>query len=116
STVKLSDLEVPAGSEEATSLNSPSTKWTLGSSVKDIGPWSGGLTFRNVSAYFFRSGTNVGVIPTFGTLDATLSLKLPQLQNTLMNVSVSNLYSCTATNVVYKTGTTPANSAIASED
>ena len=79
STVKLSDLEVPAGSEEATALNSPGTKWTLGASATNVGPWSGGLTFRNVNAYYFRSGTNVGVIPTFGTLDASVSFKMPQL-------------------------------------
>jgi iron complex outermembrane receptor protein len=116
STVKLSDLEVPAGSEEATALNAPGTKWTLGSSVKNVGPWSGGLTYRNVNAYFFRSGTNVGVIPTFGTLDASLSFKVPRLQNMLLNASVSNLYSCTATNLTFQTGTTPANSVIATED
>src|SRR5207237_829971 len=96
--------------------NSPGTKWTIGSSVRDIGPWSGGLTFRNVNAYFFRSGTNVGVIPTFGTLDASLSMKLPQFPGTLLNLSVSNLYSCTANNVVFKAGTTPANTTIATED
>ena len=116
STVKLSNLEVPAGSEEATALNSPGTKWTLGASAKNLGGWSSGLTFRNVNAYFFRSGTNVGVIPTFGTLDASVSYKVPQLQNMLVNLSVSNLYSCTANNVAFKTGTTPANSQIATED
>jgi iron complex outermembrane receptor protein len=116
STVKLSDLEVPVGSEEATALNSPGMKWTVGASARDYGPMSGGLTFRNVNAYFFRSGTNVGVIPTFGTLDASLSFRIPQLQGTLLNVSVANLYSCTANNVTFKTGTTPANSAIATED
>ena len=104
STVKLSDLVVPAGSEEATALNSPGTKWTLGASARDVGPWSGGLTFRNVNAYYFRSGTNIGVIPTFGTLDASLSFKIPQLPGTLVNVSVSNLYSCTANNVTYRHG------------
>ena len=68
---------MPAGSEEATALNSPGTKWTLGSSLKNVGPWTGGLTFRNVNAYFFRSGTNIGVIPTFGTLDASVSSRIP---------------------------------------
>ncbi len=116
STVKLSNLAVPAGYEEATALNSPGTKWTLGTTVKDVGIFTGGLTFRNVNAYYFRSGVNTGVIPTFGTLDANLSAKVPQLSNTLINLGISNLFSCTATNVTYKTGTTPANSAIASED
>ena len=115
STVKLSDLTVPAGSEEATALNAPSTKWTVGTTLKDVGPWTAGLTFRNVNAYYFRSGVNTGVIPTFGTLDATLSARIPQMPRTLINVSVSNLYSCGATGVTYKTGTTPANSVIATE-
>jgi outer membrane receptor protein involved in Fe transport len=115
STVKLSDLTVPAGSEEATALNAPSTKWTVGTTLKDVGPWTGGLTFRNVNAYYFRSGVNTGVIPTFGTLDATVSARIPQIPRTLINVSVANLYSCGATGVTYKTGTTPANSVIATE-
>ena len=76
----------------------------------------GSPPFRNVNAYFFRSGTNIGVIPTFGTLDASVSYKIKQLQNTMLNVSVSNLFSCTANNVKYKTGTTPANTTIDSED
>ena len=116
STIKLSGLEVPAGSEEATALNSPDVKWTLGSSINNIGPASGGLTFRNVHAYYFRSGTNIGVIPTFGALDATLSVKIPQVQGTMLNFSVANLYTCSAKDVAYKTGTTPANSVIASEN
>ena len=116
STIKLSGLEVPAGSEEATALNSPDIKWTVGSSINNIGPASGGLTFRNVHAYYFRSGTNIGVIPTFGALDATLSVKIPQVQGTMLNFSVANLYTCSAKDVAYKTGTTPANSVIASEN
>ena len=116
STTKLSDMSVPKGFEEATALNSPSTKWTLGATATDVGPVTAGLTFRNVNAYYFRSGVNTGVIPTFGTLDATVSAKIRQLPNTMINVGVSNLFSCTARNVAYKTGTTPANSVIASED
>jgi outer membrane receptor for ferrienterochelin and colicins len=116
STVKLSDLVVPTGFEEATALNAPGTKWTLGTTLKDIGPLTGGLTFRNVNAYYFRSGVNTGVIPTFGTLDATLSARIPQLPKTMINLSVANLYSCSATDVTYKTGTVPANSVISTEN
>ncbi|HTI64643.1 MAG TPA: TonB-dependent receptor [Gemmatimonadaceae bacterium] len=116
STTKLTDMSVPKGFEEATALNAPSTKWTLGATAKDVGPVTASLTFRNVNAYYFRSGVNTGVIPTFGTLDASLSARIPQLPNTLVNVGVSNLYSCTARNVAYKAGTTPANSVIVSED
>ena len=118
STVKIDEVTVPTGaSPEATSLNAPSTKWTVGATARDLGPVSLGLTFRNVNQYYFRSGTNTGVIPTFGTLDASLSIKVPQMQNSMINLTVSNLFSCTSENVVYST---PAGgqpfSAIASKD
>lgn len=116
STVKLSNLNVPAVYAEATALNAPGTKWTLGATMRDIGPATAGLTFRNVNGYFFRSGSNLGVIPTFGTLDASVNVKAPTMQNVLVNLSVSNLFSCTATSVTYVAGTAPANSQIATED
>lgn len=117
STVKIDELVAPAGaSPEATSLNSPTTKWTVGATAKDVGPWTGGLTYRNVNAYYFRSGSNTGVIPTFGTFDANVSLKLPRLQNTLLSLTVNNLFSCTAQDVRYSTPTgAQPNSFIASE-
>ena len=115
STIKLSDLQVPAGSEEATAPNSPDTKWTLGASATNLGPWTTGLTFRNVHAYYFRSGTNVGVIPTFGTLDASVSYRVPGVDGMQLSASVGNLYSCTANDVKYTAGTTPTNTQIASE-
>ena len=115
STVKLSNLNVPLAYAEATALNAPGTKWTLGATMRDIGPATAGLTFRNVTSYYFKSGSNAGVIPTFGTLDASLNVKAPSLQNALVSLGVSNLFSCTATGVTYVAGTVPANSQIASE-
>lgn len=103
STVKINEVTVPAGgSLEAVSLNSPTTKWTVGTTARDFGPVSGGLTWRNVNGYYFRSGTNRGVIPTFGTLDANVSVKIPTMQNALVNLSVGNLYTCSARNVTYE--------------
>ncbi|MGK2961667.1 MAG: TonB-dependent receptor plug domain-containing protein, partial [Gemmatimonadaceae bacterium] len=103
STVKINEVTVPAGgSLEAVSLNSPTTKWTVGTTARDFGPVSGGLTWRNVNGYYFRSGTNTGVIPTFGTLDANVSVKIPTMQNALVNLSVGNLYTCSARNVTYE--------------
>ena len=103
STVKISEVKVPAGgSLEAVSLNSPTTKWTLGATARDIGPVTGGVTWRSVNGYYFRSGTNTGVIPTFGTLDASISLKMPRIENALVNLAVSNLFSCSALNVTYE--------------
>lgn len=102
STVKIDEVTVPAGgSLEAVSLNSPTTKWTVGATAHDFGPVTGGLTWRNVNGYYFRSGTNTGVIPAFGTLDASLSVKIPTMQNVLVNLSVGNLFTCSARNVTY---------------
>ncbi len=120
STVKISEVTVPTGgSLEAVSLNSPTTKWTAGITGRDFGPVTGGLTWRNVNGYYFRSGTNTGVIPTFGTLDASVSVKMPRLQNALVNLSVGNLLSCSALNVKYEPVSTAfpqPNQRIASEE
>ena len=44
------------------------------------------------------------MIPTFGTLDANFSYRLPAaLQATQLNVGVSNLLSCSAENVTFRT-------------
>lgn len=120
STVKIGDIKVPAGaSPEATSLNSTGTKWTVGTTAKDLGRVSAGLTWRNVQGYYFRSGSNSGIIPTFGTLDANVSMRLPGAQDARLSLGVSNLFSCTSENVTYKTvAVTPAqpNNAINTED
>jgi outer membrane receptor for ferrienterochelin and colicins len=120
STVKIDEVEIPAGgSLEAVSLNSPTTKWTLGASARDFGPISGGLTWRNVNGYYFRSGTNTGVIPTFGTLDMNISAKVPRIDNALVNLSVGNLFTCSALNVTYEPVSTAfpqPNQRIATED
>ncbi|HEX2189546.1 MAG TPA: TonB-dependent receptor [Longimicrobiaceae bacterium] len=96
--LKLGDVEVPQGREEATSLNSPVTKWSLGTRLNDLGgfrggTWQGGATMRYVNGYYFRSGINMGVIPTFSTLDMNLGYKLPAL-NTTLQLGVSNLFTC----------------------
>ena len=117
STIEISDLEVTPAFSEATALNAPHTKWTLGATAKDlIEDLTAGLTFRNVNSYYFRSGVNTGVIPRFGTLDANLSYEVPGFGRTLVNLGVSNLFSCTAESVTYTAGTTPANSRIATQD
>ena len=113
--MKLSNLEVATALAEATALNAPGTKWTAGATLRDIGPATAGLTFRNYNAYYFRSGSNLGVIPTFGTLDASVNVKVPSVSNVLVNLGVSNLFSCTAESVTYVAATVPANSVIASE-
>ncbi|HEY0996206.1 MAG TPA: TonB-dependent receptor [Gemmatimonadaceae bacterium] len=100
STVNLKTRDVVG---EATALNSPSTKWTVGASVKEIGPATLGATWRQVDGYYFRSGVNSGVIPTFGTFDANVLIPVPQLQGTAFNLSVSNLFTCGSSKVTYRT-------------
>ena len=97
---KLDQLNQPAGAltaagTEATSFNSPVTKVTAGMDFTDIG--TKGLIFawtgRYVASYPFRSGVNVGTIPTFGTIDISASYKLP-MDGVRLNLSVQNLFSC----------------------
>jgi outer membrane receptor for ferrienterochelin and colicins len=94
SLLELDQVKVPANRAEATSLNSPERKLTLGATFREFGPFQGGLTVRHVDEYYFRSGINAGVIPSFTTLDASVGYRIPRL-NSLLNVSVSNLFSCT---------------------
>lgn len=97
--VDLVSSHVAAGQEETTALNAPGTKWTLGATVQNLGRsettknfW-GNLIVRYQNNYYFRSGINQGVIPTFTTLDLNLGYNLPSLHSTL-NVGVSNLFTC----------------------
>ncbi|HEY0021316.1 MAG TPA: TonB-dependent receptor [Longimicrobium sp.] len=93
SLIEISDVEVDAGREESTALNSPEMKWTLGGSFQDFGRLTGGLTVRHVDEYYFRSGVNRGFISGFTTLDANLGYRIDRF-NTTVNLGVSNLFGC----------------------
>jgi outer membrane receptor for ferrienterochelin and colicins len=93
STIDLTSSEVEVGREESTTLNSPELKLSLGATFQGFGPLSGGFTVRHVDEYYFRSGVNRGFIPTFTTVDASLSYRLDRF-NTMLNVGVSNLFAC----------------------
>lgn len=82
-----------ASEREATALNSPSTKWTAGLRLRDLGRWSGGSTLRYVNGYRFVSGINNGRIPTFSTLDVNVGYRVPQLRSQI-NLAVANLFTC----------------------
>jgi outer membrane receptor for ferrienterochelin and colicins len=86
-----------AGEREATAINSPTTKWSLGTSLRDFGPLLGGATLRYVNGYRFTSGINAGRIPTFSTLDLNVGYRLP-MAGTQLNVSASNLFTCRSPN------------------
>ena len=82
-----------ASDREATALNSPSTKWTAGVHLRDLGRWSGGSVLRYVNGYRFVSGINNGRIPTFSTLDANVGYRIPNLRSQI-NLAVANLFTC----------------------
>jgi len=84
-----------ASDREATALNSPSTKWTAGMHLRDLGRWSGGTVLRYVNGYRFVSGINNGRIPTFSTLDANVGYRIPNLHSQV-NLAVANLFACHA--------------------
>jgi outer membrane receptor for ferrienterochelin and colicins len=87
------DIGTLPGGTEATSLNSPGTKWTLGVSGRDFGPLSGTATVRYVNGYSFQSGINVGRIPTFTTTDLTLGYDLGRFGSELM-LNLSSPFTC----------------------
>jgi iron complex outermembrane receptor protein len=82
-----------ASDKEATALNSPTTKWTMGVHARDLGRWSGGATFRYVNGYYFNSGINKGRIPTFNTLDVNVGYRVPAMHSQV-NLAVANLFNC----------------------
>lgn len=90
--LKVGRMDIETGFDEATSLNSPNTKWSLGVNYDESKAVFGGLTVRHVNSYYFRSGINRGVIPTYTGLDASLGYRLPR--GALLNVGVNNLFSC----------------------
>lgn len=99
SLIELSDINTPDGpaGEEATSLNSPGSKFTLGLQAVDLGPVGGALTVRHVTGYDFRSGINSGEIPSFQTVDLSFSAALGA-SGASLNLGVTNLFTCRGAN------------------
>lgn len=80
---------------EATAFNSPTTKFNVGMDFANLynNQVRAGFTVRYVNGYSFRSGINVGRVPTFSTFDFTAGYKLPAMGASL-NLSVQNLFAC----------------------
>ncbi|MGQ0814276.1 MAG: TonB-dependent receptor [Gemmatimonadota bacterium] len=79
---------------EATSLNSPVLKWTLGAHAENIfRNFGAGLTARHVTGYRFRSGINNSWVPTFNTVDLNFSFAVPAL-GAHVNAAVINAFTC----------------------
>jgi outer membrane receptor for ferrienterochelin and colicins len=87
------DVGTLPGGAEATALNSPGTKWTLGVQAREFGNFSGAATVRYVNGYNFQSGINVGRIPTFTSTDLSLAYDLPRFGSQVM-VNLSSPFTC----------------------
>ena len=96
SAMKLDSIIPKAGDPaEATALNSPSFKATLGGDAHDL-PMQlfGAFTIRFVRDYKFLSGVHNGRIPGIATFDINVGRKLAQ--GTYLNFSLQNLFTCTS--------------------
>lgn len=82
---------------EATAFNSPTSKFNIGMDFADLADrnLNAGFTIRYVNGYDFRSGINVGHVPTFNTFDFTAGYKIPNV-GARLNLSVQNLFACRA--------------------
>ena len=80
---------------EATSFNSPTTKFNVGMDFANLynDQLRAGFTVRYVNGYRFLSGINNGKIPTFSTFDITAGYKIPSVGASI-NLSVQNLFAC----------------------
>jgi iron complex outermembrane receptor protein len=88
---------------EATAINSTSAKVNAGIDWANVLPsTTAGLSMRYVNRYSFQSGVNVGIIPSFGTLDFTASYLVRA--GTRITLQAQNLFSC-----VGGTSTPPAS-------
>jgi outer membrane receptor for ferrienterochelin and colicins len=79
---------------EATAVNSSSARVNLGMDFANVAPRTGaGFSMRYVNRYSFQSGVNVGIIPSFASLDLTASYRLPGGGATI-TLNAQNLFSC----------------------
>ncbi len=84
---------------EATALNSPTIKSTMGIDGRNL-PFNGfaGLTMRFVKDYQFLSGAHNGRIPGFLTSDINIGRRVNS--NLSVNISAQNLFTCTSGTVI----------------
>jgi outer membrane receptor for ferrienterochelin and colicins len=88
-------IQKPGDPVEATSLNSPTMKATVGMDARDL-PMAtfGGFTLRFVKDYQFQSGVHNGRIPGLLAFDFNVGKRITS--GTTVNLSVQNLFACTS--------------------
>lgn len=83
-----------AAVREATALNTSPARWHAGMDFNSpTRQLTGGVTLRHVTGYDFRSGINVGIVPTFEAVDLTVARRIPSL-GVQLSLSIQNLASC----------------------
>ena len=75
-----------------TDFNTPKVKFNLSFANYTIAKVYGfNLTYRWQESYIYQSSFVSGNTPAFGTLDAQVSMKLPQLGHSMLKIGASNL-------------------------
>lgn len=85
-----------SASAEATSLNTSPVRWNARVDFSNAKTNTRlGLLVRHATGFTFRSGVNAGIVPTYESLDANASMRLPSI-GAQLNISVLNIVSCRA--------------------
>jgi outer membrane receptor protein involved in Fe transport len=75
-----------------TQFNTPKIKYNLSVgnySIKKVFGFN--ITYRWQDSYVYQSSFVSGTTPSFGALDAQISMKLPKMQNSMIKIGASNL-------------------------
>lgn len=91
--------DVPAGF--ATYFNAPKYRYNLGlsnSGLLDDGKLGGSLIYRWQDKFFYEGTFGAGDLPSFGTVDAVLTYKIPQYKS-IVKAGGTNIF-----NTYYRTG------------
>jgi hypothetical protein len=75
-----------------TQFNTPKIKYNLSIgnySIKKVFGFN--ITYRWQDSYVYQSTFVSGTTPSFGVLDAQISMKLPKMQNSMIKIGASNL-------------------------
>ncbi len=75
-----------------TDFNTPKVKFNLSVSNYKIKKYFGfNLTYRWQQSYLYQSSFITGNTPSFGTLDAQISMKIPAMPSSIIKIGASNL-------------------------
>ncbi len=75
-----------------TQFNTPKWKYNLSLANYSIAKYFGfNVTYRWQQSYLYESSFVSGNTPSFGTLDAQISMKLPKLQHSMIKIGATNL-------------------------